>query len=56
MKLQIHRQGGHQHNLIRSAHNRDTHKYEKQRVRTTANKARHIAKAKALFAAAHLEH
>lgn len=45
---------GRQHNLIRAAHNKDTHKYEKQKYRTARNKARHIKKAEDLKAAADL--
>ncbi len=52
MQLTVHRHGGRQHNLIRSEHNRATHKYEKQRYRTAMNKVRHIKKAATLKAAA----
>ncbi len=38
----IHRRGGKQHNLLRAAHYDKTHKYERQRVRTAANKARRL--------------
>jgi hypothetical protein len=31
------------------SHFKDTHKYEKQRIRTARNKARNIAKAKLLY-------
>ncbi len=51
-KVATHHKGGRHHNLIRSAHNDDTHKYEKQRVRTAQNKAKHIARAKQLKALA----
>ena len=47
------RQGmGHRHNLIRSSHNKDTHKYEKQKARTAKNKTKHYNKATKLKAAA----
>jgi uncharacterized protein (UPF0332 family) len=36
---------GRHHNLIRSAKNKDTHKYAKQAVHTAMNKARHARKA-----------
>lgn len=45
MKI-VHQRGGHHHNMIRAAHNDDTHKYEKQAIRTMINKDRHKKKAK----------
>lgn len=39
---------GRHHNLIRAAHNDDTHKYEKQKTRTAINKIKHETKAKLL--------
>lgn len=51
MKQAVHA-GGHHHNMIRSAKNKDTHKYEKQAVRTAINKDEHKKKAKELKDAA----
>lgn len=51
-KLATHHKGGKHHNLTRSGHYDDTKKYERQRVRTSENKAKNIKKAKLLKAAA----
>ena len=45
-KTAVHHKGGKHHNMTRQAHNKDTHKYEKQAMRTAANKAKHVKKAK----------
>lgn len=50
--LKTRRKRGKRHNLRRASHYDDTKKYEKQRVRTAENKARHIKKALALKVAA----
>ena len=50
--LKVQRAGGHHHNLIRSSHNKETRKYEKQRVRTAHNKTVNIRKAAELKALA----
>ncbi len=42
--LKVHRRGGKHHNLIRAKHYDETKKYERQRVRTAANKAKHIVR------------
>lgn len=56
MKVQPHHAGGKHHNLTRSEKHSSrpggNHKYEKQAVRTAANKAKHIKKAMGLKDAA----
>ncbi len=48
----IKKQKGSKHKQLRASHFKDTHKYEKQRIRTAWNKARRIKKAEKLKAAA----